>query len=148
MGPYSTSTYQASNYSYYSAPPEPRDIVPRAAPSRPNSTHISPPISPSHMSSAISALKSLSIRPPSPPSPVGTYHPNIWPFGRSAATSPSSSYSRPIPNLYASTYDGTYYDADPMNSYGMASDRPLPSRRPGAYTTPKSIELVTPMVGR
>lgn len=110
--------------------------------------HFSPPISPeANHQSAISALKSLSIRSPSPPSPVGTYHPNIWPFGRSVATSPNNSYSRPSSNMYPSTYDGAYFGANGL-TYGTSSDRPLPVRRPGIYSRPKSIELVTPMVGR
>ncbi|KAK5664256.1 hypothetical protein OQA88_474 [Cercophora sp. LCS_1] len=137
------------SYPFYSGAQEPRDIIPRASPSRPSSMHFSPPISPeANHQSAISALKSLSIRSPSPPSPVGTYHPNIWPFGRSVATSPNNSYSRPVSNLYPSTYDGAYYGANAIAGYGTSSDRPLPVRRPGIYSRPKSIELVTPMVGR
>ena len=140
----------ANSYPHYSGYAEPRDIIPRASPSRPNSTHISPPTSPSAAhTSAISALRSLSIRPPSPPSPTQTYTANIWPFARSAATSPSTSYSRPASGLFSSTYDGAYYGA--VGGYTMTSptmDRPLPSRRPGAYSRPKSIELVTPMMGR
>lgn len=145
-----TSSYPATQYPYYSGAPEPRDIIPRASPSRPSSTHISPPVTPA---SAISALRSLSIRPASPTSPVGTYHSGIWPFARSAAaTSPSSSYSRPAANLFSSTYDGAYYGAGygagGGDYYGTSADRPLPSRRPAAYSRPKSIELVTPMLGR
>jgi len=84
---------------------------------------------------------------------VGTYHSGIWPFARSAAaTSPSSSYSRPAANLFSSTYDGAYYGggygAGGGDYYGTSADRPLPSRRPAAYSRPKSIELVTPMLGR
>jgi len=149
-GRYSTSTsHHATNYPFFSGPPEPRDIIPRASPSRPSSMHFSPPITPNAgYTSAISALKSLSIRPPSPPSPVGTYQSGIWPFGRSAATSPSTSYSKPASNFFSSTYDGAYYNGAINGSYGTSSDRPLPSRRPGTYSRPKSIELVTPMVGR
>lgn len=141
-----TSSQQATQYPFYSGPPEPKDIIPRASPSRPSSTHVSPPVTPA---SAMSALKSLSIRPASPNSPVGTYHSSIWPFaGRSVtATSPSNSYSKPAAGLYASTYDGAYYGAG-GDYYGTSSDRPLPSRRPVAYSRPKSIELVTPMLGR
>ncbi|KAK0711229.1 hypothetical protein B0H67DRAFT_646618 [Lasiosphaeris hirsuta] len=141
-----SSSHHAANYPFFSGAPEPRDIIPRASPSRPSSMHFSPPTSPnvSH-TSAISALKSISIRPPTPPSPVGTYHANIWPFGRSAQTSPSSSYSRPSSGFFSSTYDGIYYGG---HGYGPGSDRPLPTRRPGIYSRPKSIELVTPMVGR
>ncbi|KAM7186504.1 hypothetical protein V8F33_011766 [Rhypophila sp. PSN 637] len=141
--------YHSTNYPFYSGPPEPRDIIPRASPSRPSSTHFSPPTTPNaNYTSAISALKSLSIRPPSPTSPVGTYQSGIWPFARSAATSPSTSYTKPASNYFSSTYDGTYYNASMNGSYGTSSDRPLPSRRPGTYSRPKSIELVTPMVGR
>lgn len=142
-----TSSYPATQYPFYSGPPEPRDIIPRASPSRPSSTHISPPVTPA---SAISALKSLSIRPASPTSPVGTYHAGIWPFARNAApASPSSSYSRPATGLFSSTYDGgAYYGAVAGDYYGTSADRPLPSRRPAAYSRPKSIELVTPMLGR
>lgn len=142
-----TSSHQATQYPFYSGPPEPRDIVPRASPSRPSSTHISPPVTPT---SAISALKSLSIRPASPTSPVGTYHSSIWPFsGRSVTTtSPNNSYSRPTTTFFSSTYDGTYYGTGGSDTYGTSSDRPLPSRRPAAYSRPKSIELVTPLLGR
>ncbi|KAK1750751.1 hypothetical protein QBC47DRAFT_93862 [Echria macrotheca] len=135
-----SSGHHSTAYPFYSGAPEPRDIIPRASPSRPSSMHFSPPVSPdtSH-TSAISALKSLSIRPPSPSSPIGSYHANMWPFGRSVATSPSNSYSRPPSGLFSSTYDGAYYGG---------SDRPLPTRRPGIYSRPKSIELVTPMMGR
>ena len=139
------SSYSAAQYPFYSGPPEPRDIIPRASPSRPSSTQVSPPFTPA---SAISALKSLSIRPASPTSPVGTYHSSVWPFARSVtASSPNNSYTRPAPGLYSSTYDGAYYGGG-ADYYGTSSDRPLPSRKPTAYSRPKSIELVTPMLGR
>lgn len=142
---YTSSHPAAAQYPFYSGPPEPRDIIPRASPSRPSLTHISPPVTPA---SAISALRSLSIRPASPASPVGTYHSSVWPFARSVtATSPNNSYSKPAPALYASTYDGAYYGGG-ADYYGTSSDRPLPSRKPAAYSRPKSIELVTPMLGR
>ncbi|KAK3375237.1 hypothetical protein B0H63DRAFT_272477 [Podospora didyma] len=145
----SRPSHHGAHYPFYSGVPEPRDIIPRAAPSRPSSLAFPPPATSTMAfsppaTSAISALKSLSIRSPSPPSPGGTYQ---WPFGRSAATSPSSSYSRTTPGLYSSTYDGTYYGTG-VNTYGTSSDRPLPSRRPGVHSRPKSIELVTPMMGR
>lgn len=146
------AAHHVANYSLYSEyHPEPRDIIPRASPSRPSSTHFSPPTTPTGFShtTAISALRSLSIRPPSPPSPNGSYHPSIWPFTRSPATSPSTSYSKPPSKMYSSTYDTSYYGGGPV-TYGMTSssiDRPLPSRKPGAYSRPKSIELVTPMIG-
>ncbi|KAI1180207.1 hypothetical protein F4777DRAFT_365043 [Nemania sp. FL0916] len=135
---------------YTSGNPEPRDIIPRASPSRPSSNYFSPPTTPtsSQYTSAVSALRSLSRRPPSPPSPV-SMSTTIWPFTRSAATSPSSSYTQP-PGAYPSTYDGGY----PTSTYGhtgsgvMTSDRPLPTRNPPAYSRPKSIELVTPMISR
>lgn len=151
-----------NNYPFYSAGnPEPRDIVPRASPSRPTSVFVaSPPTTPGtgsggyHHTSAISALRSLNVRPPSPPSPTGSSS-NLWPFSRSAATSPHSSYARSPAAYLSSTYDGGYYSAGGGSSaytYDMgagAMDRPLPSRhRPGGYSRPKSIELVTPMVGR
>ncbi|KHN99458.1 uncharacterized protein MAM_02311 [Metarhizium album ARSEF 1941] len=138
--------------------PEPRDIIPRASPSRPNSMHFSqsPPASPgtmptSHHTSALSALRSLNIGPPSPPSPTGSNGGSLWPFTRSVVTSPASSYRRPPGPYLSSTYDtghhygtGAYtYDS---GSYGL--DRPLPARHPGAYSRPKSIELVTPVLGR
>ncbi|KAK1769269.1 hypothetical protein QBC33DRAFT_513492 [Phialemonium atrogriseum] len=143
-----------ANYPLYSGSHlEPKDIIPRASPSRPSSTHFSPPTTPnsSNHTTAISALRSLSIRPPSPPSPTGSYHTSIWPFNRSPAASPSTSYSKVAPRVFSSTYDPGYYGVAGAVSYGMTSssiDRPLPSRRPGAHSRPKSIELVTPMVGR
>ncbi|KAL8295023.1 hypothetical protein RB597_008409 [Gaeumannomyces tritici] len=172
-----TSPPSASLYPYYSsANAESRDIIPRASPSRPNSMHYSPPATPSqagggggHHSSAILALRSLSIRDSSPPSPgglMGTYHPNIWPFtstgtgtggGSSSArghstASPSTSYSRPASTVFSSTYDGAYYGATAVAPYGGGAptlERPHPPlRRAGTYSRPKSIELVTPMVGR
>lgn len=146
-----------SNYPYYSAGnPEPRDIIPRASPSRPSAMYLtSPPTTPGAGSgayqhtSAISALRSLNVRPPSPPSPTGSSS-NLWPFSRSAATSPNNSYQKPTASYFSSTYDGAYYGGGAY-AYDFASggmDRPLPSRYPGAYSRPKSIELVTPMVGR
>ncbi|TGJ86136.1 hypothetical protein E0Z10_g2648 [Xylaria hypoxylon] len=135
---------------YASGNPEPRDIIPRASPSRPSSNYFSPPTTPtsSQHTSAVSALRSLSLRPPSPPSPV-SMNASIWPFTRSAATSPSSSYTQP-PNVYSSTYDGGYQSSTyTYTGNGMVtSDRPLPMRNPPAYSRPKSIELVTPMIGR
>lgn len=153
MPPSAMRTYVMGNHSFYAAGnPEPKDIIPRASPSRPSSMILqSPPISleagsdygfgvgaATQPTSAISALRSLTVRPPSPPSPTGSST-GIWPFSRSAANSPSTSYARPTANFFSSTYDG---------GYGGLADRPLPSRRPGAYARPKSIELVTPMVGR
>ncbi|CAJ0553676.1 Ff.00g121880.m01.CDS01 [Fusarium sp. VM40] len=157
--PASSVHYASSNYPFYSAGnPEPRDIIPRASPSRPSSILLtSPPATPGtgaptyQHTSAISALRSLNVRPPSPPSPTGSSS-NLWPFSRSAATSPYNSYSRPSAPYLSSTYDGGYYSAGgggynyEVNSGGM--DRPLPSRNPSAYSRPRSIELVTPMVGR
>ncbi|KAK3302171.1 uncharacterized protein B0T15DRAFT_295123 [Chaetomium strumarium] len=141
-----SSSHTATHYPYYSAPPEHRDIIPRASPSRPSSTHVSPPVT---HTSALSALKSLSIRPASPTSPVvGTYHSSIWPFARSTtAMSAGNSYTKPAMGPFSSTYDGTYHGAS-GDYYGTSSDRPLPSRRPTSYSRPKSIELVTPMLGR
>lgn len=140
----------SSSLPFYSAgDAEPRDIVPRASPSRPSSNYWSPPTTPtsSQYTSAVSALKSLTVRPPSPPSPTSAYS-SIFSLTRSAVTSPSTSYSKPA-NFYPSTYDGGYagagYDGP---SGGLNSDRPLPSRRPGLYSRPTSMELVTPIVGR
>lgn len=136
---------------YYSAvDAAPRDIVPRASPSRPSSNYWSPPTTPTSTpySSAISALKSLSVRPPSPPSPTSAYS-NLFSLTRSAVTSPSTSYSTPA-NYFSSTYDGGYAGAGYDGSTGaLSSDRPLPSRRPGGiYSRPTSMDLVTPIVGR
>lgn len=149
-------SYAAGNYPFYSASsPEPKDIIPQASPSRPTSMHFSssPPPTPgtaAYHTSAISALRSLNLnaRPPSPTSPTGSSASNLWPFsGRSSGTSPSTSYSRPSAPYLCSTYDahygGGYYD---LSSGGM--DRPLPSRNPSEQARPKSIQLVTPMVGR
>jgi hypothetical protein len=147
-GRHYAQTSSSINYPVYSGYPEPRDISPRASPSRPNSTHFSPPATPT-TTSAISALRSLSIRPPSPPSPTGgAYQTSIWPFSRSAATSPSTSYTRPVSGVFSSTFDESYYSSVASGGYAVTMDRPLPMRRPGIYARPKSIELVTPMVGR
>lgn len=158
----SLRTYVSGNYPLYaSGHAEPKDIVPRASPSRPSSmTFNSPPATPgtaTYQTSAISALRSLTVRPPSPPSPTGSST-NLWPFSsRSAATSPTNSYTRPSAGYFSSTYDGGYfggngytYDMGAGAGVGAGSgmDRPLPSRQPGGYSRPKSIELVTPMVGR
>lgn len=142
-------TYESFNYNPYSGSSlEPRDIVPQASPSRPSfSTHgsSSPPQTPGtkpYHSSAVSALRSLNLdaRPPSPPSPSGSA--GFWNFGRSAATSPSTSYQRPSAPYLSSTYDVGYYD---LNAGGM--DRPLPLRNPSSYNRPQSIDLVTPVLG-
>ncbi|OAA38075.1 hypothetical protein NOR_06820 [Metarhizium rileyi] len=149
----------SGNNSYYSlGKPEPSDIIPRAAPSRPNSMHFSqsPPASPgtgsgSHHISALSALRSLNIGPPSPPSPIGSTGGSLWPFSRSAATSPASSYRRPSGPYMSSTYETGHYHGTGAYTYDAGShglDRPLPIRHPGAYSRPKSIELVTPVLGR
>lgn len=157
-----------NNYPFYSpANPEPKDIIPRASPSRPTSMHFtsSPPSSPRaagssmhyhshqhHQTSAISALRSLTIGPPSPPSPTGSNASSLWPFGRSVVPSPGNSYTRPSAPYLSSTYDSGYnYGSSGAYTYdvtGAAVDRPLPSRHPSVYSRPKSIELVTPMVGR
>ncbi|KAI1331285.1 hypothetical protein F5Y16DRAFT_395725 [Xylariaceae sp. FL0255] len=137
--------YNNASLPFYAAGnPEPRDIIPRASPSRPGSTYFSPPTTPtsSQYPTAVSALRSLNRRPPSPPSPVYT-NASIWPFARSAATSPSTSYTKPS-HLYSSTYDGGYA----TSGYTTTSDRPLPSRNHSIYSRPKSIELVTPMISR
>ncbi|OIW33614.1 hypothetical protein CONLIGDRAFT_185240 [Coniochaeta ligniaria NRRL 30616] len=147
--PSSHSSNLTAHYPYYAAGhPEPRDIIPRASPSRPSPSNYSPPTTPNTAThtSAISALRSLTIRPPSPPSPSSSYHPSIWPFSRSAATSPSNSYTRPASGMFSSTYDGGYYANGYGTSAGYDMERPLPSRRPGTYSRPKSIELVTPMI--
>lgn len=161
----SRSGSDASHFPFYAAGnPEPRDIIPRASPSRPTSTHFSSPIamtapttidtSYSH-SSAMSALRSLSVRDPSPPSPTLTsgYPSGIWPFTRSAVASPSTSYNQSRTSYYSSTYDATgYYAGAAGSGYSYmtspSTERPLPARRAGTYSRPKSIELVTPLVGR
>lgn len=149
-------SYLSEHYPLFS-PTEPdsaRDIVPQASPSRPNSMHFSqsPPPTPSTASyhgAAISSLRSLTARPPSPPSPTASSATNFWPFSshRSAATSPSTSYTRPSAVHLSSTYDngysGGYYTYD-ISSGRM--DRPLPPSRHPSRTRPQSIELVTPMV--
>lgn len=147
---YGTGLHAPINtYSIYAAEhPEPRDIVPRASPSRPTSTHFASPPSPPelphtyHHSSAINALRNLSLtaRPPSPQSP--SMPGGVWPFNSTATTSPESSYTRNNSGFFSSTYDTGYgYQVYP-------TDRPLPSRRGPGYSRPKSIELVTPMIGR
>ncbi|EPE04904.1 hypothetical protein F503_00058 [Ophiostoma piceae UAMH 11346] len=157
---------------YAHQPQEPRDIIPRASPSRPSSTYYSHPSAgmPSAMSStmpntstssAIAALRSLSLRDASPPSPTtAPTSAGIWPFSsssRSTATSPSNSYTQSSA-VYATTYDNGYYRTGAPNYYsygsesagfaGAGAERPLPPRRPGSYSRPKSIELVTPLLGQ
>ncbi|KAK0389373.1 hypothetical protein NLU13_2948 [Sarocladium strictum] len=166
----SSSVTLSSNYSTfhsstpYQSTPEPRDIIPRATPSRPSSLYMhndtSPPESPStayaqHSSAALSALRSLTLggaRPPSPTSsPTGAGGIGIWPFTRSAATSPSTSYTRPSAGFFSSTYDTSAYHHGPAYGYGYGygdEGRPLPSRHAGGYGRPKSIELVTPTLGQ
>ncbi|TQN73383.1 hypothetical protein CSHISOI_02096 [Colletotrichum shisoi] len=155
----SHSQAHMGSYPFYAmGNPEPRDIVPRASPSRPNSMHFSPPTTPGattsggggQYSSAISALRSLSIRPPSPPSPTSS-HPSLWPFTKSSTNSPSTSYNRGSNSFFPATYDGGYAANGYAYNYSSSGmDRPLPTRRPTGpgYSRPKSIELVTPMVGR
>lgn len=135
---------------------EPRDIVPRASPSRPNSMYFahSPPASPgtttsSHHTSALAALRSLTLGPSSPPSPPSSNNGgSLWRLSRSMATSPGNSYSKPSTAYLSSTYGNGYsygYGYDSSSSTG--ADHPLPTRHPG-YSRPKSIELVTPVHGR
>ncbi|KAI5868042.1 hypothetical protein GGS23DRAFT_8567 [Durotheca rogersii] len=148
-------SFGGSTLVYPAGSEEPRDIIPRASPSR-----WSPPTTPAsgqhtggqytngQYTSAVSALRSLSIRPVSPTSPMAGSA--MWSFARSALASPSTSYTKTSPSFYPSTYDNGYI----VTGYkygqggGTTSDRPLPARRPGAYSRPKSIELVTPIVGR
>ncbi|ERS99345.1 uncharacterized protein SPSK_04383 [Sporothrix schenckii 1099-18] len=158
----------ASSRMYYTEAQEPRDIIPRASPSRPSSTYFSLPPTPANMSStvpattssAMAALRSLSLRDASPPSPtLAASSSGIWPFStRSSATSPSTSYTQPSA-VYASTYDqgqGYYRSSGAPNyyTYGagvsgyLTTERPLPPRRPSSYARPKSIELVTPLLGQ
>ncbi|KAI1268668.1 hypothetical protein F5Y18DRAFT_238800 [Xylariaceae sp. FL1019] len=128
--------------------PEPRDIIPRASPSRPSSNFFSPPTTPTNFqyTSAVSALRSLNRRPPSPPSPVASSA-SIWPFARSAANSPSTSYTTPS-HFYSSTYDGAYTTSAYSHTGNgvLSTDRPLPSRNHSAYARPKSIQLIQPTV--
>jgi ECL1/2/3 zinc binding proteins len=131
-----------------------RDIVPQASPSRPNSMHFShsPPPTPntaSYHGAAITSLRSLTTRPPSPPSPTTGSGTNFWPFSnhRSAATSPSTSYSRSstaqLSSTYGNGYGGGYYSYDA--SLGRM-DRPLPPSRQPSRRRPQSIELLTPII--
>ncbi|OAA78129.1 hypothetical protein LEL_04952 [Akanthomyces lecanii RCEF 1005] len=128
----------ARRQSYYGSDSEPKDIIPQASPSRPGSMLLatSPPATPgtyygSKPESALSALRSLTaIHPPSPPSPTSSAG-GFWLFGKSTATSPSSSYARP-------------YMMETSHTYHGSTDRPLPSRS----SRPKSTELVTPITGR
>lgn len=145
-------SYNIGNYPFYAtSEPEPRDIIPQASPSRPNSMLYSnsPPAphttTPSYHASAVSALRSINARPPSPPSPsMGSTH--FWPFNN---RSPNSSFTRPSAGYFSSTYDGGYSNGYYTYDAGSSSmDRPLPpTRHPNRYNRPKSIELVTPMVG-
>lgn len=153
-----TTTYSSSHYPFYDVQkPEPRDIIPRAVPSRPNSTYFGS----STVSTDITAnsgaqrlFSTSSARPQSPPSPTTASSGNLWPFSRSVATSPSGSYSNADDHHSSTTagaYPSTYHVG--TTGYGYAygysgMDRPLPSRQGGAYSRPKSIELVTPMISR
>ncbi|KAG5940820.1 hypothetical protein E4U53_007540 [Claviceps sorghi] len=133
---------------------EPRDIIPRASPSQPVPTR--PNQSPdtastAHYSSALSALRALAIAPTSPPSPAGSHSGGLWPFSRSAAASPSGSDRRPSVPCLSSTYDTSYQYSSEAYAYDTGSngpDRPLPTRQPSTYSRPKSIELLTPVMGR
>lgn len=157
----SSSQQPSSVHSYFSAAhtaqpnytlgkPEPRDIVPRASPSRPSSMHFtnSPPATPgstlNYHTSAMSALRSLNMRPPSPTSPAGS---GIWPFSRSSATSPNNSYTRPSSGH---TYDPGYGSAYSHEAASGGMERPLPPRNSGSSSSsrPKSIELLVPMFSR
>ncbi|UKZ80623.1 hypothetical protein TrVFT333_008386 [Trichoderma virens FT-333] len=137
-----TSSHQAASvHSYYGAvhnsyahypgdKSEPRDIAQLDALQQ--LSPASPGTALNYHTSAMSALRSLNVRPPSPPSPTGS---GIWPFSRSSATSPNNSYTRPSTSgLFssASTYDLGYGGTYSHDSASGAMDRPLPSRNPGA----------------
>ncbi|KAL2752463.1 hypothetical protein ACRALDRAFT_1077732 [Sodiomyces alcalophilus JCM 7366] len=136
--------------------PEPRDIIPRASPSRPCSNYFPPPTTAGdttghYHTSALSALRSLNVRPSSPP--TLSAQSSLWPFARSGGTSPSTPYySRGGGNTTScAAYDAGWTamgDGLPYGSGVGGMDRPLPTRRPTGYARPKSIELVVPMVGR
>lgn len=88
------------------------------------------------------------MQPPSPPSPTIS-SPNMWPFSKGGATSPPNSYSRGGAGYLSSTYDGGYGASGYGYNYqANGLERPLPSRTLSGYSRPKSIELVTPMMGR
>ncbi|PTD10275.1 hypothetical protein FCULG_00008637 [Fusarium culmorum] len=151
----SVNHYASTNYPFYSAGhPEPKDIIPRASPSRPSSILLgSPPTTPGtgaptyQHTSAISALRSLNVRP------------RVLRRLQAAPVTcgPLVAVLRPAPTtrtagLLRLTFHRRYYGAGggaynyEVTSGGM--DRPLPSRHPSTYSRPKSIELVTPLFGR
>lgn len=116
-------------------PHDPRPIIPRASPSRPTSTCPQPTYPPA-APDAVTALRSLTVRPVSPG--------GAWPFGSGGGG-----------GGYSATYDGAYGrreygygygNGNGYGKYGSSAERPLPKRRPG-YSGPKGAELVTPLVG-
>lgn len=138
-------TYYASDDGDDASYPSRRaDIIPQASPTMLAS---SPPMTPGTTSSAMEALRaslSMATRPPSPPSPLGSWSlTGGAPSAAGGGSYTASSYSRP-----SSTYRlSTTYDAPPGAGYHTGSpERPLPSRYPGYGSRPKSIELVTPML--
>ncbi|KAG6003670.1 hypothetical protein E4U21_001831 [Claviceps maximensis] len=151
--------YMGGNYSSYNNTnyEEPRDIVPRAVPSQPTSTHYDHSLpasqdttSAGQYSSALSALRSLAISSTSGPS-SGSNSGGIWPFSRSSATSSSESHRRPSVPCLSSTYDTSYQVNSRPYTYDAGSnglDQPPPSRRSGASSRPTSTELLTPVVTR
>ncbi|KAH6874789.1 hypothetical protein B0T10DRAFT_498561 [Thelonectria olida] len=110
----SVGSYASSNYPFYSAGvQEPRDIIPRLSPSKTSSDRLSPsPTTPDtssttyQRSSAISALRSLNTRPPSPPSNGSFSFRNVIPFSRSPGANHPGTYSRPAGTCDSSAKEG------------------------------------------
>ena len=126
----------------------PRDIVPRAAPSRPHPIDTSPHDL-STTSPAMSALRSIHHGPPSPPSA------SIWPWRTPTIVEPTSakSYSFKNPGGWFSTRAQQpqlrdYYQQDnAQHQYDLYTTmgRPLAPKKPGQSVRPKSIELMQPL---
>ncbi|KAG5980814.1 hypothetical protein E4U55_003593 [Claviceps digitariae] len=144
------------DHSYHSAEyTEPRDIIPRATPSRPippRYTQSPSTSSTPHYSSAVSALRALAITPSSPPSSNTNSSVGFWPFSRSGS---SESHRRPSVPHMSSTYDTSYDTSYQYNTGTYTSDtgssgldRSLPIRHPAANSRRKSTDLVTPVLGR
>ena len=155
------SAASTSGYPFYATDnPVPRDIVPRASPSRPTSTRLasdqSPPNMPPHtyhasgtlsMPVSLGVLLCRSFHGNSPSLPSPDTAGGDWPFSsagtsQSTMTNSSSNSTSSSSGIFSTTGNG-------IQEYGGYSEEPLPSQQPGGrYSRVRNIELLASMVER
>jgi hypothetical protein len=130
------------------------DIIPRGSPCKPSSS-TSPQPARTH-GSALSALKSLSFNHPGPSSSLSS--PDnanertpqaIRSFSQTQAADVGRRRTGKLPSAkFSSFHDDAYYRSGPKGGCDKDDDTPSPTRSPGVYSRPKSLEIVSPMIRR